>query len=490
MRQYSSSQNKAQTNSVALFSTVWFLAVILSFALYIFSESCGAVLFTISSLSGVAFFIYLFEQWRRGRIRHNILGVFFVLLFFLVFVLRGLHLSFDINAVHRPLFVHFNELILAMCYALLGSGSFLLGFHSSSGPRSAARLGRFIFQRKFSTPGLYLFSLLGVGGCLIQALFYFSSVPAIAYLGAIPGYLSNLGLLSIGLLLVQSSKIKKFRVVFCLVCVSVYLLASFIMGQRSGLIHLLSYMGIYLILTRPLRVFLKDKRILLGIIVICGFFAVFYPTMSVYKGYTTQLSGLSGIARFRSSIEICRSLEGEAGPQGGKGGNILVALSNRTGTGLDFFALLIARTPEVWDFQYGKTILSILITPIPRALWLDKPEVSMAGKFYEEYYGYSRPAGKGAAGYSTVGDFYLNFHVAGIILGMFVFGLFCRAFQVFCLGFDLNKADAAGILFFALNALVLVSQAGTISDIIGGLLNKSLFIFSLLVLIGSRVRHA
>jgi hypothetical protein len=114
-------------------------------------------------------------------------------------------------------------------------------------------------------------------------------------------------------------------------------------------------------------------------------------------------------------------------------------LSRRT---IDFVSLLFYIMPDDLPFQYGMTYVRALAMPIPRALWPDKPLVDEAGLvgralLGDEYYGL--PVG-------TEGVLYLNFHLPGVLLGMFLVGLIHRRVYV---SFAASLPAPGGIVLYA-----------------------------------------
>lgn len=77
---------------------------------------------------------------------------------------------------------------------------------------------------------------------------------------------------------------------------------------------------------------------------------------------------------------------------------------------------------QVVDLQWGQTFIVFLTRPIPRAIWPNKP-VNLGGFVAEVIYHRSG----GGIPPSFMGELFLNFHVPGVILGMLLFGVVCRA---------------------------------------------------------------
>lgn len=85
---------------------------------------------------------------------------------------------------------------------------------------------------------------------------------------------------------------------------------------------------------------------------------------------------------------------------------------------------VIRHVPEKLEFQYGKTFFNFLVKPIPSRIWQNKPQG--AGRIItESLYPKANSFGVTVAP-SLLAELYLNFHVIGIIIGMFIFGMVCK----------------------------------------------------------------
>jgi oligosaccharide repeat unit polymerase len=95
--------------------------------------------------------------------------------------------------------------------------------------------------------------------------------------------------------------------------------------------------------------------------------------------------------------------------------------------GIDALTLCVRDTPAVLDFQYGGTITPILTAWIPRALYPEKSVVSF-GKIFAELYMGEHFAGTGTSASPTLlGDAYINFHIPGILIVSFLYGVLVRS---------------------------------------------------------------
>jgi hypothetical protein len=90
-------------------------------------------------------------------------------------------------------------------------------------------------------------------------------------------------------------------------------------------------------------------------------------------------------------------------------------------------SVLIRDTPSRVDFQNGRTIWLFFYAFVPRAIWKDKPIISI-GQFFTDEYG-SGPEIQSGTAPSQLGEFFINFGYAGIVGGMLLYGILLRLFH-------------------------------------------------------------
>ena len=96
---------------------------------------------------------------------------------------------------------------------------------------------------------------------------------------------------------------------------------------------------------------------------------------------------------------------------------------------INHFKDIIKYTPDKVDFQYGKTYLNFLVKPIPSLVWENKPQG--AGRIVTRYI-YPKAYNLNVTfAPSILGELYINFHLIGIIVGMFLFGLMIKILHIF-----------------------------------------------------------
>jgi hypothetical protein len=121
-------------------------------------------------------------------------------------------------------------------------------------------------------------------------------------------------------------------------------------------------------------------------------------------------------------------------------GSVVDELLYRYGT-LDSAYPVLARVPGEIDLLWGESYLTILALPIPRALWPEKP--GTVGKLAGEvFYGVKAGIPPGA-----VAESYWNFHVPGVVLLFFLFGI-CHRFLASLLA--ANGEQPAVVVIYAL----------------------------------------
>ncbi len=94
--------------------------------------------------------------------------------------------------------------------------------------------------------------------------------------------------------------------------------------------------------------------------------------------------------------------------------------------GADALTLCVRDTPGLMAFQYGSTITPVLTAWIPRVFFPEKPVVTFGKVFAETYMG-DHFADTGTSASPTIlGDAYINFHLPGILIVSFAYGLLLR----------------------------------------------------------------
>jgi hypothetical protein len=109
---------------------------------------------------------------------------------------------------------------------------------------------------------------------------------------------------------------------------------------------------------------------------------------------------------------------------------------------LDMVVLLRRDVPEKFGYQYGSTFLDAIVRPIPSAFYPGKPD-PLNTRYNVELLGGER-GGKKA---SIIGEGYVNAHVGGVVLVMFLYGLFARATLQYR---ELNRSSVGAVVLYVL----------------------------------------
>jgi len=101
------------------------------------------------------------------------------------------------------------------------------------------------------------------------------------------------------------------------------------------------------------------------------------------------------------------------------------AVINRNQIDLPKTAHILEAIPEELPYQHGKTIARWSLAPIPRSLWSDKPVIPPGPEIGRTVYG------QNVAGVppGLIAELFWNFHLTGIVIGAFAFGVLLRFLQ-------------------------------------------------------------
>jgi len=90
-------------------------------------------------------------------------------------------------------------------------------------------------------------------------------------------------------------------------------------------------------------------------------------------------------------------------------------------------AAVLRDTGRWVEFEYGRTLfLAPIGLVVPRFLWPDKPNLSIGREFGERFQLVHPLDRRTYIAPSLVGEFYWNFHVPGVVIGMFLYGAWLR----------------------------------------------------------------
>lgn len=110
-------------------------------------------------------------------------------------------------------------------------------------------------------------------------------------------------------------------------------------------------------------------------------------------------------------------------PMGGSGTD-LGRVYQRVAYGSMLSNVVGAVDSGIVDFQWGATLWPALVWFVPRLVWPGKPVMSIGSWYAVTVLGWA--PGGGEAAITLPGEFYLNFGIPGVLVGMFLYGLGLR----------------------------------------------------------------
>lgn len=102
---------------------------------------------------------------------------------------------------------------------------------------------------------------------------------------------------------------------------------------------------------------------------------------------------------------------------------------------------VVNNTPGDLSFRWGQTLLYWVVFPIPRSLWADKPK-NLGQTIAPTIYGTSNGTPP-----LIIGELYWNFAIPGVVVGMFLFGLFAAVAYTYL---QVNSENPYVVLFYAI----------------------------------------
>ena len=137
------------------------------------------------------------------------------------------------------------------------------------------------------------------------------------------------------------------------------------------------------------------------------------------------------------------------------------------------YAEVVEFTPSQIPYWDGETYYPLLYKPIPRLIYPDKP-VEVTGQTFGHRYGFLNPEDRTTSyNLPQLIEFYINFGIVGVLLGMFLIGVLYRTIQHIFIhrGMGLGTVVASVYVF---TKLLLIESA--LSGVLGGLMWSLVFL--------------
>lgn len=365
-------------------------------------------------------------SWWRGRL--DIMEIIHptLVFYFLAFGVRTLYLlHFGPDDPFRP---DFSDMInLCLVYTLLGLCTLLIGYYSGLGDRPlvliSLRLGN--MSKAVYQAVIALFLTGATCRAYVYSTGYYTKFLA-AQRESPPGYLMIIDYISFGsyyafilgvaLTFVRGTS-RGFKLFIWTVVVPVTFIMAMLGGAKSEVIWLvLGVLLAYHYLYKPVT----PKLLLVNAIWII---LILFPVVNTYRELIGMNLGLTPIQVIPLMGEALGNILNEDFLE-----NVFMALMGRF-PGIDALSVVVKFTPELWPFQYGKTmIIAPIIAFIPTILWPGKYEfinsIADGVEFGRLYFGLDNNASGVAI--TQVGELYLNFGLIGILVGTFLIGILLR----------------------------------------------------------------
>ncbi len=311
-----------------------------------------------------------------------------------------------------------NDIAVGQSVALLGLLSMFLGHYVFG----VSPLSRLIprANRDWSPAtvlGVAYFMILL--GWVIQILLVVGLMPAALGSGVVTTIGS--GLIYGNVLLTYAVLRHRSHLAFLTLCFTVPITSAlgFFTGSKLAVVIAPTIMALTVILYRRR---IRARWVVLAIVSLALIFpASYFVRDAILEGNTLSVKDalrdpgrtLSRVSRFVSSN---RPLDYFSGGLEATGARL---------DGLGLTSVIIRETPSRVPYQRGRTLALFFVAFVPRILWPEKPEITI-GQWITDHYG-SGPGVKSATAPSTLGDYYLNFGLAGAVGGLMLLGVILRA---------------------------------------------------------------
>lgn len=144
------------------------------------------------------------------------------------------------------------------------------------------------------------------------------------------------------------------------------------------------------------------------------------------------------------------------------------------------FAQIYSLTPGVVPYQYGDTYSYLAITWIPRVIWPEKPIANAANNFFAVAYNISTEESikTSSFGATLMGEGYMNFGVAGVVIIMAFLGLVTSLLEDVFAG---AQSGAGGQAIFLATFVYFLNGIGSSAEMLFGALIQNLVASCLLL---------
>jgi len=227
-----------------------------------------------------------------------------------------------------------------------------------------------------------------------------------------------------------------------------FLLAiSFLTGTRGAFLSIfLGLLFIYHCKYKRIGIF----KMLFGVTALFIPLSIFYVVQGIYRTTGGEVIQIVRLTRDANILET------------------IFALIRRFTVPVEGFADILLNSHNL-NLLWGRSFHDALFMPIPRAFMPDKPYLFNTQMLWQIH-----PELKGeffGTTFSMIGEFYMNFHIAGIIIGSFIFGIIIKIMQVYYIN---NQSNISFLFLYRM--LLLLPFAWFASGLINSEANISLLL--------------
>jgi hypothetical protein len=397
-------------------------------------------------------------------------------LYFLYFGVRALYvLGFpeDMYIAYwgSPPVISFDAINLALYYTIIGFVFLLIGYYSFI-PKIVYKLLPKLRLLRSSLRGsniinkIYLIATIGIMSRLIMWSYDIGFFVPPAEGASLPfrGILFLLSAFSLfayalcSIMLFSSPRIAKSVFILWSILLTLELGGAFLFGWKGTIIPLFV---IPTIAYHYLRQRLPIRRLLpIAIVGLLVLIFVFFPVIPIYRVSVGEMGKPGSIEDFVAQMGIVYAklsryswleyLQISVRP-----------FFNRM-LGLDSFSMILRDTPNVVDFQAGRWYGYFFSAWIPRVLWEEKPMLDV-GRWFAINFFNQPPDVPSAIVIMNIGDFYVNFGILGVMLGMFFLGIVYKTLYLYFIHYGKRSAIAVFIYIFIFIRLGIGIEADVIS---------------------------
>ena len=304
----------------------------------------------------------------------------------------------------------------ALVLTILGLICLYLGYYASSGLYSKT-LRPIMFLNKVS-----LARKISIAWILYTMSMLFKLVPALGSLPSIGQLSMPLSYLSTGLLflLALDKMVSKKHLVLLTVAIVFSLTIKLLSGSLAQAVFLLVFLGILY--------WAKKRALPWGFIFISCFIAIMLnPIKHNYREYTRVLVDSPPQSYlYKASMFYKAAYDHYASYVYIPSDGIDTVVVDRIGHSITAFADVIAMTPWQVPYWLGGSYQTLWTSFIPRLLWPDKPQATIGNEFGHRYKQLETYDTSTSHNLPWLPEFYANFGVFGVVLGMFAVGVLFR----------------------------------------------------------------